>query len=158
AEAFSWDHTYGPLNWSRDGREMLRIKAKQAAYWKATNLDEFDGQRWVEGRPSRDDFSEEHLNKRWIQTVKVVDRGLRSRDFVGPGVPLRTLAGSTRIALPRPNATYVAGTSALRPGDSYQAQVYAPKPTDRQLRAAGTNCPGFMTDFLEMQVPLRGQS
>ena len=31
AEAFLWAHTYGPLNWSRDGREMLRIKAKQAA-------------------------------------------------------------------------------------------------------------------------------
>jgi len=94
AEAFSWDHTYGPLNWSRDGREMLRVKAKQSAYWKATNLDEFDGARWVEGRPSRDDFSEEHLNKRWIQTVKVVDRGLRSHEFVGAGVTLSILPGS----------------------------------------------------------------
>jgi LPXTG-motif cell wall-anchored protein len=158
AEAFSWDHTYGPLTWSRDGREMLRVKAKQSAYWKATNLDAFDGTRWVEGQPSRDDFSEEHLNKRWIQTVKVVDRGLRSHEFVGAGVTLGILPGSSRIALPRSNGTYVTGSAALRPGDSYQAQVYAPRPNDRQLKAAGTNYPGFMTDFLEMRVPLRGQS
>ena len=25
AEAFSWDHSYGPLRWPRDGREMLRV-------------------------------------------------------------------------------------------------------------------------------------
>ena len=28
ARAFSWDHGYGPLRWPRDGREMLRIKAR----------------------------------------------------------------------------------------------------------------------------------
>ena len=45
---FSWDHDYGPLDWPRDGREMLRVKAKQAAYWKAESLDVFDGERWVQ--------------------------------------------------------------------------------------------------------------
>ena len=49
AEAFSWTHSYGPLNWPRDGRELLRIKATAPAYWKATNLDEFDGVRWRDG-------------------------------------------------------------------------------------------------------------
>ena len=39
AEAFSWTHSYGPLKWPRDGREMLRIKASVPAYWKAANLD-----------------------------------------------------------------------------------------------------------------------
>ena len=41
--SFSWDHSYGPLDWPRDGRELLRVKAKRPAYWKATNLDDFDG-------------------------------------------------------------------------------------------------------------------
>ena len=45
---FSWDHDYGPLDWPRDGREMLRVKAKQAAYWKAESLDIFDGERWIQ--------------------------------------------------------------------------------------------------------------
>jgi transglutaminase-like putative cysteine protease len=158
AEAFSWNHSYGPLTWPRDGREMLRIEAKQAAYWKAENLDLFDGARWREGSPSRDDFADENLNRRWIQTVKVVDRGLRSHEFIGAGVTLKILPGSSRIALPRSDATYVTGSSALRPGDSYQALVYAPRPSDRQLKQAGTIYPGYVQDFLEMRVPLRGQS
>ena len=32
---FSWEHTYGPLDWPRDGRELLRVKARRPAYWKA---------------------------------------------------------------------------------------------------------------------------
>ena len=51
---FSWDHNYGPLNWPRDGRELLRVKAKQPAYWKAENLDVFDGQRWRATRSRHD--------------------------------------------------------------------------------------------------------
>ena len=158
AEAFSWTHSYGPLTWSRDGREMLRIKAKQSTYWKATNLDAFDGVRWREGAPSRYVTADENLNRRWFQTVTVVDRGLRSHEFIGAGVTLSILPGASRIALPRSNGTYVTGSSALRPGDSYQAQVYVPRPSDRQLRQAGTNYPGYIQDDLEMRVPLRGDS
>jgi transglutaminase-like putative cysteine protease len=158
AEAFSWNHSYGPLTWPRDGREMLRIQAKQAAYWKAENLDLFDGVRWREGQPTRDDYADENLNRRWIQTVKVVDRGLRSHEFIGAGVTLRILPGSSRIALPRADSTYVTGSSALRPGDSYQALVYAPRPSDHQLKQAGTAYPGYTQDFLEIRVPLRGRS
>src|SRR5688500_13498976 len=50
--SFSWDHSYGPLDWPRDGRELLRVRAKRPAYWKATNLDDFDGARWVRDRSS----------------------------------------------------------------------------------------------------------
>ena len=46
AVGFSWDHTYSPLDWPRDGREMLRVQARQAAYWKARDLDIFDGAVW----------------------------------------------------------------------------------------------------------------
>ena len=50
---FDWNHRYGPLNWPRDGREVLRIKAAHAAYWKAENLDGFDGLRWLHVRGRR---------------------------------------------------------------------------------------------------------
>ncbi len=30
AVAFNWDHDYGPLDWPRDGRELLRVKAHPA--------------------------------------------------------------------------------------------------------------------------------
>ena len=40
---FTWEHSYAGLNWPRDGRELLRVRARQPAYWKAENLDIFDG-------------------------------------------------------------------------------------------------------------------
>ena len=38
-DRFDWNHGYGPLDWPRDGRELLRVKAQRAAYWKAEDLD-----------------------------------------------------------------------------------------------------------------------
>ena len=40
---FDFSHEYGPIDWPRDGRELLRIRARRSAYWKAENIDEFDG-------------------------------------------------------------------------------------------------------------------
>jgi protein-glutamine gamma-glutamyltransferase len=158
AEAFSWDHSYGPLTWPRDGREMLRIKASIPSYWKAANLDEFDGVRWHEGPPSRNSIVEPRLNRRWLQTIKVVDRGLRSTQFVGAGTVQDILPGASRLALPQSDGTFVTSTKPLRPGDSYQALVYVPHPNERQLTRAGTDYPGYTQDFLELRVPLAGAS
>jgi transglutaminase-like putative cysteine protease len=158
AEAFSWTHSYGPLKWSRDGREMLRIKATIPAYWKATNLDEFDGVRWRQGPPSRDAIVEPRQNRRWLQTIKVVDRGLRSTNFVGAGNVQDILPGASRLALPQSDGTFVTSNKPLRPGDSYQAQVYVPRPNETQLKRSNADYPGYTQDFLELRVPLQGAS
>ena len=158
AEAFSWQHTYGPLHWPRDGREMLRIKAKTPTYWKTVNLSEFDGTRWVQGRPTRDDLLAERPNPRWVQQIKVVDRGIRTEQFVGAGLVLNIAPGSSRLPLPQADGTYVTAGKPLRPGDSYQALVYSPHPTDNQLRRSVPDYPGYTDDFLEMRVPVRGSA
>ena len=44
---------YGPIRWQREGREMLRIQTRRAQYWKLENLEDFDGQRWVDARRAR---------------------------------------------------------------------------------------------------------
>jgi hypothetical protein len=146
------------MTWSRDGREMLRIKASTPAYWKATNLDEFDGVRWRTGPPSRDAPIQLRFNRKWLQRIKVVDRGLRSTQFVGAGDVRDILPGASRLALPQSDGTFVTSNKPLRPGDSYQALVYVPHPTDAQLKRSGAEYPGYTQDFLELQVPLRGAS
>jgi hypothetical protein len=156
AEVFSWNHSYGPLHWPRDGREILRVKAKHSAYWKATNLAAFDGVRWYEGRASRDQLSDADINRRWLQTISVIDRGLRSEQFIGAGVVQNILPRSSRLALPQPDGTFVTANKPLRPGDSYQALVYTPAPSDRQLRQAGTDYPAYAQDFRELRVPVTG--
>jgi protein-glutamine gamma-glutamyltransferase len=158
AEAFSWTHSYGPIDWPRDGREMLRIKAKTSTYWKAVNLDDFDGVRWRQGAPSRDQQLDGSFNPRWLQTIQVVDRGLRSHEFVGAGVTESILPGASRLPFPQTDGTFVTASRPLRPGDSYQAKVYFPRPTDAQLRRSKPDYPSFTDEFLEMRVPVRGAS
>ena len=90
--AFDWDHGYGPLDWPRDGREVLRIRARRASYWKATTLADFDGLRWREIRTRaeiEDDPAAGAPNPRWIQSLRVSVRNLRTRQFIAAGTTLR---------------------------------------------------------------------
>src|SRR3954471_174283 len=40
---FSWSQTYGPITWPRDGNEVMRVTSGQPLYWKARNLEQFNG-------------------------------------------------------------------------------------------------------------------
>jgi transglutaminase-like putative cysteine protease len=155
AATFSWNHNYGPMTWPRDGREVLRVKAALPAYWKTVNLDEFDGLRWIDSGNVRSVVDTEIPRDRgnWIETISVVDRGVRSRQFIGAGHMLRVLPGGPP-AVPVEPGTFQTIRAPLGPGSSYRLQAYVPQPTDRQLRAAGTNYPDFADDYLDMELPL----
>ena len=77
---FTWDHSYDGLNWPRDGRELLRVRAQRPAYWKADNLDTFDGEKWLR---STVDYSvpeyptDPERVEDWTQTIRVSIRNLR---------------------------------------------------------------------------------
>jgi transglutaminase-like putative cysteine protease len=141
---FSWDHDYGPLDWPRDGREMLRVKAKQPAYWKAQELDVFDGTRWLQSPVGTREAIENSLptdaeiRERFTQEIKVNVRNLRSRTFITAGIPVVPPKMPNRAAIPNaPPGIYVSSRT-LRRGDTYTVDVYTPKPTERELRAAGS--------------------
>ena len=49
-DTFNWNQTYGPLRWPQNGHEVLTVEAgKYGDYWKAEDLDTFNGYRWVAG-------------------------------------------------------------------------------------------------------------
>ena len=50
---FSWAQQYGPIDWPRDGNEVMRVKSDEPHYWKAANLDRFDGAGFSRRRPAR---------------------------------------------------------------------------------------------------------
>ena len=152
AATFSWDHNYGPMTWPRDGREVLRIKAAHETYWKTVNLDEFDGLRWIDSGQIRTVTDTELKHREWVETIKVVDRGIRSPLFVGAGHMLRVLPGGPGAVSVEPG-TFQTIRGPLTPGSSYQAIVYVPRPNDRQLRTAGTRYPDFTGDYLDMRLP-----
>ena len=47
AVTFDWTHSYGPLDWPREGTTLLNIKSDRPHYWKVEALDGFDGFRWL---------------------------------------------------------------------------------------------------------------
>jgi protein-glutamine gamma-glutamyltransferase len=44
---FSWKQSYGPIDWPRNGNEVMRVTSSEPLYWKARNLDVFDGTAWT---------------------------------------------------------------------------------------------------------------
>ena len=141
---FSWDHDYGPLDWPRDGREMLRVKAKRAAYWKAQNLDIFDGDRWIQAQSGTRESIENWLpddpaiRDRFTQQIEVSVRNLRTRTFVTAGIAVDAPEMPNRAAIPNGPPGIWASSRTLRRGDTYTVDVYTPKPTEREMRSAGS--------------------
>jgi protein-glutamine gamma-glutamyltransferase len=152
--SFSWDHTYGPLDWPRDGRELLRVKARRPAYWKATNLEQFDGTHWLRDRGSDNlDACDDLPDRRWLQKMSVSVRNLRSQTFITAGLAC-SVEGLRVPSIPLGDGTYSMVTRALRRGDAYSAQVYTPLPTERERRAAGDDVPFFFQQrFTSMELP-----
>jgi hypothetical protein len=127
--SFSWNHDYGPLDWPRDGRELLRVKARHPAYWKAANLDGFDGIGWREISSPDSVLEPEVTDPRSLaqdrMRIEVTIRNLSSRAFVTAGDTDVVDAPGLRESA-RGDGTWVA-SRPLRRGDSYAAEVYAPQ-------------------------------
>jgi transglutaminase-like putative cysteine protease len=137
--AFSWDHDYGPLDWPRDGRELLRVRAqKRPAYWKAANLDQFDGRRWAQDTMNADDpgvpENAEAITE-GTQEIKVTIRNLSSRVYITAGYA-DFLEAPTLRETPLGDGTWAAGRT-LRRGDAYTAIVYTPSTNETDRREAG---------------------
>jgi transglutaminase-like putative cysteine protease len=154
--SFSWDHQYGPLTWPRDGREVLRIRARESAYWKATTLADFDGLRWRDVRPQgsiEDDPAAESPNPAWVQSLRVTVRNLRTDQFITAGTTLRVERSPRTVVPGAPGSFVTGGDRPLRRGHAYLARVYTPKPRSAQLDAAGTDYPDVLWPYLSMQLP-----
>ncbi|HEV2811775.1 MAG TPA: transglutaminaseTgpA domain-containing protein, partial [Solirubrobacteraceae bacterium] len=152
--AFSWDHRYGPLDWPRDGREVLRIAAKNGAYWKATTLTDFDGRRWLDVHPQgiEDDPVADDPRPRWVQQLRVSVRNLRTKQFVSAGTTLR-ITRSPRGVMAGAPGSFVSSGRELRRGHSYLVDAYIPRPRRLEIEAAGTDYPTSLYPYLSVQLP-----
>jgi transglutaminase-like putative cysteine protease len=151
---YRWNHDYGPLDWPRDGREVLRVRARQRSYWKAVNLAVFDGLRWVQDdRHAPDRLETEVFDPAWRQTLRVTMRALRTQQFVAAGTTL-DIVGSPRSATSSAPGVYETVGEPLRRGHGYRAIVYAPHPSPAQMRAAPARYPaGLPREYGAMRLP-----
>jgi protein-glutamine gamma-glutamyltransferase len=154
-DEFSWDHTYGALDWPRDGRELLRVKAHFPAYWKAENLDEFDGFHWKRADPTfqAQEVPVDQVNvARYTQRISVSVRNLRTDTFVAAGYTFFVSLPKVD-AEPTMDGVFTPDRTLVR-GDTYSATVYTPQPTQRQRRAAGTDYPPSLARYRTIFLPL----
>jgi Transglutaminase-like superfamily/TgpA N-terminal domain len=163
AEAFSWDHTYGPLDWTRTGRTLLEVRSSQPHYWRTVTLDRFDGLRWSSSQqtggvpldlPTGVEPRPPPLNQRWEHLIGVRVGDLSSQYLVGAGSVLG-LTGGVQIQQ-TDNGVLLAPGFALEPGDTYRARVYTPDPTAAQMRASEGAYPRVLRHFTTIGVPTHG--
>ncbi len=159
AVRFDFSHRYGPIDWPRDGRELLRIRARRATYWKAENIDEFDGRRWRAAHalagartPLSDELPDDRAGlRRWRERLEVTVRGLQAHEAVAAGTILRLMRPPSAAVATASPGTFVF-EDELERGDSYAADVYVPRPAPRQLAAAGTGYPGLSPTYWTLAI------
>ena len=147
--SFRWDQSYGPLDWPQKGTLLMEVSSEKAHYWKATNLDTFDGVRWMRSTtPNVEPPLGEPLkfhpkgtvprpDPEWVDRINFQVRDLTSDFAIGAG----TILALRRIdASPDPDGVWTMDQE-LHPGNSYTALVYDPKPSPTEMRAAGTAYP-----------------
>ncbi len=167
---FQWDHTYGPLDWPREGTTLMNVKSSSSHYWKAETLDRFDGYAWLrsgdnsrtaatadlptERTPPGQPWHYGELNPRWIDTAEVTMRALRSTFVVGVGTTYRvqgvdSVSGSS-------DGTTVTLEDPIKRGDSYTVTGYDPEPSARILEGAPRSYgPGLLL-YTSLSLPTRG--
>jgi transglutaminase-like putative cysteine protease len=156
---FSWNQEYGPIDWPRDGNEVMRIKSEDPHYWKAADLDEFDGRGWRRGVPDggsdfRTEVRPDWWNAPgWQERIEVSVRRLRTRDVIAPGTVME-VSQATRPVLPSGDPGRWQSGTELRRGDSYTVQAYVPEPSVEEVRrAAVSGYQDVRTEQLRITAP-----
>jgi protein-glutamine gamma-glutamyltransferase len=158
---FDWNHTYGPLSWPRDGSEVLRVATTRPSYWKMRNLDDFDGQTWVEGRvrigagdPSHELPPEWQVQAGWRETFRVTLRRMQTTDVLGAGTTL-AVEDTPKIVEPAGEPGVWRAQTAFRSGDSYTVRSYFPRPSPEQLTGSSAGSDPSRAPDLQLTVPVR---
>jgi protein-glutamine gamma-glutamyltransferase len=158
---FAWDHSYGPMTWSRTGTKLLAVRSSEPHYWKAETLDRFDGLRWMHsesafraGTAPQD--IPEPIRQRWNEQITVSMRRLTSKVVIGAGTVYRV--DSDRATAVEPDGTVRILDTPLRQGDSYKVYAYVPDPSAAEMRAAPKAYPDRLASYTYFDLPSAGQT
>jgi protein-glutamine gamma-glutamyltransferase len=163
--AFNWGHDYGkPLNWPREGSEVLRVGTTRPSYWKMANLDDFDGEHWTEGRPRiggvdpEDELPPEwRVQAGWRENFSVTLKRMQTRDVVGAGTTLG-VEDTDKAVEPSGEPGMWEALSEFRGGDSYSVRAYVPRPSPAQLEDSETGADSRRALDLNLVVPVEGDA
>src|SRR5581483_6931741 len=155
-ETFDWTQRYGPLLWPRTGRELVDVQAARGDYWKAENLDTFNGVGWSSGTvdignvlPAPDPAQQ----ARWTQSLRVTVRGMRTSDLIAAGYASGPQHTPATVSVGTSPGTWVADVD-LGPGDSYQVSAYSPRPAVSELATISADGSDTLTSgYRSIELP-----
>jgi transglutaminase-like putative cysteine protease len=136
-DRFNWTQRYGPLVWPRQSRVVFDVKAAHADYWKAENLDVFDGTGWA---AQATNFSgptpgvSPASRAKWTQSLQVTIQAMKTTYVIAAGSAATPAHVPEGVAPGISAGTWIAG-ALLGPGASYTVSTYSPRPTAEQLTA-----------------------
>jgi transglutaminase-like putative cysteine protease len=159
---FDWSQSYGPIDWPRDGNEVMRVKSAKPHYWKARDLDTFDGVSWdlrTDPTPAQRngdqsweaDLPEDFRDRpAFSDRISVSVRRMRTSNVIGAGTIIKVEDGSRDVRPGIASGTWDS-IGALRRGDSYTLDIYTPDPQPFELSRAAT---GDKQGELNLTIPL----
>ena len=144
--SYVWNAQYGGITFASKRTTVLEVKApKTSLYWRAAVLDDFDGDRWLQGGPRAGDSLEPAASRVRSNLVRedVTVQALADTRLVGGSVPISFSAGDAPLVRPEPGFAYL--PSGLTRGFRYSVWSYAPRPTPARLGASAPVYPAALT-------------
>jgi transglutaminase-like putative cysteine protease len=150
ATRFDWSHSYGPIDWPRDGTTLMNVRSSDRNYWKVETLDRFDGVRWERSGLGRGDnpLLPEEYDQAWETKLEVTIRDLDTNLFPIAGTAIQ-VSGADPVVVPSEDGTIEALGESLDEGDTYSVRAYVPEPTPGQMRAARADVPFALARYVE---------
>jgi protein-glutamine gamma-glutamyltransferase len=155
SESFDWSQRYGPLAWPRKGHEVIDIQAAHPDYWKAQNLDVFNGRGWIAGEAAGGSQTigvDQSSLQTWTQTLKVTLRAMKTTNVIAAGFASQPTHIASTVSPGQSPGTWTSGRQ-LGPGDSYEVSVYDPHPTSGQLETAGDDFSDVAISYRALFLP-----
>jgi hypothetical protein len=157
-DTFNWNQTYGPLRWPQTGHEVFTVATGKAErdYWKAQDLDTFNGTSWVAGLPLEPALPPPSGDAlaRWTKAIHVSIVGMKTPDVIAAGTanaPANLPGGVEQGA----DAGTWQTAAPMGPGASYTVSVYSPQPSPDELATAGRGYPrAALQSFLTLGLPV----
>jgi hypothetical protein len=157
---FIWEANYKGIQFPKKVTEVLRVHAPHASlYWRATTLDIFHGDRWLESlapvvpgdrsaRPLDDPLLPAVVRDRnnWVRT-EVEIRALSDNHLPGGSIPVDYAPGDVRDVLYKAGGIAIT-TAGLARGDRYTVWSYAIRPSPAELAASPPKYPSAILPFL----------
>jgi transglutaminase-like putative cysteine protease len=159
---FVWDATYSGITFPPRPTVVFRVRApKRAEYWRASTLDTFVADRWIEnlypvdagtasGPLPRDPLVPKRDDRpgAWLRQEITID-GYRDDHVVAAGTPAR-LDGRGLGPVSFLSGGVVRTATPLASGTSYSVWSYEPQPGPRQLAASPPRYPAAADRYLEL--------